>query len=812
MKKLILTKTRWLVTIILLTALGVGDAWGIDKILYFDFSDDDLEELSEWPTSESSSTSTETYELVNTYTFALGPKVYMNSTYLMLKYTTYMGLPAIPGYKLTGVEISNSSGCSTSTNVGISSSNSSFSAVGGGSQKTFSTKGSTYTYSLSSTSANTVYYIYVTSANCQIVDLKLTYAAASKFTVTFDGGTGTSASSSLTESSIGSGVTLPSATPPSDCSGDYSFMGWAEEEISADDEEPVMYFAGNKFYPENNCTLYAVYVKDKTATNYYGLISNRAQLQSGEQYIIEAYTGSKDYALKAAIVSSNYLDTKEITSYISDDTYYESTPDGNIIWTITKDNETTVSLYNSANSKYLWINTSSPYYLGLNASKKTFTLEWENHGEGYVGTFAFISSSRYVRYNDSYTDWDRQSTSDKNIYLYKRSYSGTFDTNPACSSCSAPTAVTKGSFNRGTQKMEIGWTGATNVDICFSKSTTKPASPQVTNTSTNPYSIDVSDYSATDKCYVWVRQNCGGGETSDWVAIDVSGNAYFYLPSHTLTVTATPASSGTFTKSPNVTSVVEGRTVSITASPAAGYNFSSWAVSGTNATLSSTSANPTTFTMGTANATVTATFTAKPLVSISLSPASGTVYVGQYAEFAITYNPADILTKGTTLVSTPSYVATTGTTNTTLKLTGGRAGVTITEDVTETVSIQANADNTKTASVSITVKPLPKVHFVDIVHSYEFSDVAGTIEDNALVSNKTTPTHAEYSGTGANDCETYHTRLVGWIEKTWADAHPDATHEDIINAGTGVFIETNAAINVLTYNGNTYYAVWAKLQ
>ena len=217
--------------------------------------------------------------------------------------------------------------------------------------------------------------------------------------------------------------------------------------------------------------------------------------------------------------------------------------------------------------------------------------------------------------------------------------------------------------------------------------------------------------------------------------------------------------------------------------------------------------------MGTANATVTATFTAKPLVSISLSPASGTVYVGQYAEFAITYNPADILTKGTTLVSTPSYVATTGTTNTTLKLTGGRAGVTITEDVTETVSIQANADNTKTASVSITVKPLPKVHFVDIVHGYEFTDVVGTIEGNALVANKTTPTHAEFSGSGgANACENEHIRLVGWIEKTWADAHPDASHSDITGAGTGVFIEANTAINVLTYNGNTYYAVWAKLE
>lgn len=532
----------------------------------------------------------------------------------------------------------------------------------------------------------------------------------------------------------------------------------------------------------------------------YVLVENVGDIVPGRYLIVysNTYALNTHYGNKGTNTYGTYTD---ISSYYSNKKIASNATTDALAF-IVKATTNGYSFQKVGENTYLGCNSTNNDGLRWDYPYTASTCEWTL---GVNSIRSVAQTGRYIRWNNSsgsYRFATYTSGSQQAVQLFKQS---------AASACSLPTAVTKGSFNRTTQKMEIGWTGATNVDICYSKSTTKPASPQVTNTSTNPYAIDVSDYSATDKCYVWVRQNCGGGETSDWVAINVSGNAYFNLPSHTLTITPSPASSGTFSPTSGQT-VVEGRTVSITADPAAGYVFSSWAVSGTNAALSSTATNPTTFTMGTANATVTATFTAKPLNSISLSPASGTVYVGQYAEFAITYNPADILTKGTTLVSTPSYVATTGTTNTTLKLTGGRAGVTITEDVTETVSIQANADNTKTASVSITVKPLPKVHFVDIVHGYAFDDVVGTIEDNVLVSNKTTPTHAEYSGTGANDCETDHTRLVGWIEKTWADANPNATHEDIIDAGTGVFIEANTAINVLTYNGNTYYAVWAKLQ
>ena len=131
-----------------------------------------------WPTS--SSAGNYNYTLSGTtYTFALGANVYCNSGYLMLKYTTSLGLPAISGKKLTKIVASNSSGCSTSTRVGVSSSSSSASYITGGAYQTWSKQSSTYTYNLTSTSANTMYYLYITNKNCQITRLVLTYASDS---------------------------------------------------------------------------------------------------------------------------------------------------------------------------------------------------------------------------------------------------------------------------------------------------------------------------------------------------------------------------------------------------------------------------------------------------------------------------------------------------------------------------------------------------------------------------------------------------------------------------------------------------------
>ena len=77
--------------------------------------------------------------------------------------------------------------------------------------------------------------------------------------------------------------------------------------------------------------------------------------------------------------------------------------------------------------------------------------------------------------------------------------------------------------------------------------------------------------------------------------------------SYTLTVTISPAGSGTVTRNPDLAGYSAGTVVTLTANPGAGYAFSSWsgAVTGT--------ANPTTVTMN-SNKSVTATFVKYPVL------------------------------------------------------------------------------------------------------------------------------------------------------------------------------------------------------
>ena len=94
------------------------------------------------------------------------------------------------------------------------------------------------------------------------------------------------------------------------------------------------------------------------------------------------------------------------------------------------------------------------------------------------------------------------------------------------------------------------------------------------------------------------------------------------IPTHTLSSSVSPVDAGTVTL--DATSIMEGYTTTATASANAGYKFTGWSITGTGASLSSNSDNPTTITMGSADATVTASFEAVTTYAIKWS-VNGTI-------------------------------------------------------------------------------------------------------------------------------------------------------------------------------------------
>ena len=144
-----------------------------EKTLTFDLS----KNPGGWPTANSTELTEYIYTLGDVdYSFYL-KNVKCNSGYLMLTQPAALGLPAIEGYKLTKVVAKNTSGCSTSVNVGISYSSESAEYLSGGEAQTWATQSSSYTYELNETSDNVVYYLYVTKKNAQVTELELTYTS-----------------------------------------------------------------------------------------------------------------------------------------------------------------------------------------------------------------------------------------------------------------------------------------------------------------------------------------------------------------------------------------------------------------------------------------------------------------------------------------------------------------------------------------------------------------------------------------------------------------------------------------------------------
>lgn len=142
------------------------------------------ENPGDWRTTQGDGTYTYTLNDVD-YSFTIGNGRYTEpsgtySGYVMLYSNStsgsYLSLPTREGKKLTKVVIKYRSGGSTAVAVGISVSSDASVSVTGGTAQTWSSGGSEYTYNLSDTEAEAVYYITnYSEKNAQIESITLSF-------------------------------------------------------------------------------------------------------------------------------------------------------------------------------------------------------------------------------------------------------------------------------------------------------------------------------------------------------------------------------------------------------------------------------------------------------------------------------------------------------------------------------------------------------------------------------------------------------------------------------------------------------------
>lgn len=285
------------------------------------------------------------------------------------------------------------------------------------------------------------------TANCSI---RINMVEKPKYTITYNAGTGTCATSSEQITS-GQSTTLPSASPSAGCSAnDWEFAGWCTSSAGNEDENttsPGDILTGS-YTPTGNITLYAVYTKSGgggSATLTKMVTGNT--LSDGDKLVVVA--NGTDIAMYQETTNSSYVQTWDCstlnaTSVSSDDKNW---------WTVTA---TTGGFYlGDATNGYLNMSSNNLY---CNANQSVWTL-----ADLEDGTFKLQSNSRNLSYRNDLatTKWRMggasYGTSGQTVLdLYKYSAGGGttyYMTSLACSSCSYTVTLSKGSETNGTFTM-----------------------------------------------------------------------------------------------------------------------------------------------------------------------------------------------------------------------------------------------------------------------------------------------------------------------------------------------------------------------
>ena len=248
---------------------------------------------------------------------------------------------------------------------------------------------------------------------------------APTYTVTFNAGSGTCDDESLTETSGGAGVTLPTANPPAACATDgWTFAGWWTEEVSSTSTSPgTLLNAGDTYNPTSDITLYAVYSTQEAG---------------------DAFTGYAKVTTAPDDWSGKYL--LSTGTYTANGTYDSNGANGHLVReTYTPGNEEKAdwefTLAKVGNTGYSILFPDGSYYLGYasstNFARSTTVVLSDNVAYLWSPSTSGITNvgdnTRIIK--DGGSDFRPYVNDNPIVYLYKRVGGGSttiYNSNPTC--------------------------------------------------------------------------------------------------------------------------------------------------------------------------------------------------------------------------------------------------------------------------------------------------------------------------------------------------------------------------------------------
>lgn len=440
--------------LVMLFTIGVGNVWGetassnCNSNLTTSYADMESGKAIEWKASSAT-----------TYTSPI--RIYSGNT---ITFHCKAGAT-----KITQIYIL-ANGYSDETAAGT------WTASGTGDCSTTASYSGNYTTVTVTGTATTVTFSYTAQVRWSSVEVTYTANSGKKYTVTFDAEGGTCGTTSLTETSVGAGVTLPSASPSSACeSADptWTFAGWAVGTCSNTTTVPTLYAAGSTYEPPSDVTLHAVYTSTEvTGSESWVSVTEAPSDWSGDYVIVNSagthamisdfYSGDSGEFLGASVSVSN----GEITSSVTD----------KMIWTVAKNGSNAqYSFKNKSTNTYANITGTGSTDAALNASAIWFTIA-SSSTTGVWKVNSVSNSARCFAWYATRSSFRTYANSTNTTgYLYKKTIAGTtyYNSNPSCVTCDKSLTINKGSENNGT--FTLSRTGS--IESCSSQSITVTPSP-----------------------------------------------------------------------------------------------------------------------------------------------------------------------------------------------------------------------------------------------------------------------------------------------------------------------------------------------